>query len=138
MRNVSRLIRSALVVAMGAVANAALAGGGAPAQVTGSVTILQRIALPPGAVITVQLADISRADAPAVVLGEQRITVDGRQAPFPFAIAYDPAAIDPRLSYAISARIENGGKLLFITDRRYPVITRESPTHVDLVLRGAR
>jgi putative lipoprotein len=109
-------------------------GGGA--RVTGTVTYLQRVALPPGAVIKVQLADVSRAGAPAIVLGEQLIAAGGRQPPFGFEIAYDPAKIDPRFTYAVQARIEHEGKLLFINDQRYSVITRGAPNHVDMVLRA--
>lgn len=106
------------------------------AQVTGSVSYLQRVALPPGAVIKVQLVDVSRADAHAVVLGEQLIRADGRQPPFAFAVDYDPSKIQPNWSYAVSARIEDGGTLLFISDRRYAVLTRGAPAHADLVLRA--
>jgi len=35
------------------------------AYVTGTATYLQRIALPPNAVITVRIEDVSKADAPA-------------------------------------------------------------------------
>lgn len=112
-------------------------GAAAPAaRVAGTVTYLQRIALPPEAVIKVQLLDVSRADAPAVVLGEQVITAGGRQVPFAFEIAYDPARIDPRMTYAVSARIEEGGRLRFISDQRHAVITRGAPSHVELVLKA--
>jgi putative lipoprotein len=93
--------------------------------------------MPPSAVIKVQLVDVSRADAPATMLGEQIITAGGKQVPFAFEIAYDPAKIDQRLSYAVQARIEDGGKLLFINDQRYAVITRGAPNHVDMVLKAA-
>jgi putative lipoprotein len=120
--------------------SAAPAGGGAApassARVTGTVTYLQRIALPPSATIKVQLIDVSRADAPAIVLGEQILTAGGKQVPFSFEIPYDLAKIDQRFSYAVSARIEDGGKLLFINDQRYAVITRGAPNHVDMVLRA--
>ena len=104
--------------------------------VTGTVTYRERIALPPTAVVKVQLADVSRADAPAIVLGDEIIRTEGRQVPFAFTIEYDPARIDPRFTYVIQARIEDGDKLLFISDRSYPVITRGAPTQVDLVLRS--
>jgi len=112
------------------------AGGAASGRVTGTVTYLQRVSMPPHAVIKVQLVDVSRADAPATMLGEQIITAGGKQVPFAFEIAYDPAKIDQRLSYAVQARIEDGGKLLFINDQRYAVITRGAPTHVDMVLKA--
>jgi len=112
------------------------AGGAASGRVTGTVTYAQRVSMPPNAVIKVQLVDVSRADAPATMLGEQIITAGGKQVPFAFEIAYDPAKIDQRLSYAVQARIEDGGKLLFINDQRYAVITRGTPTHVDMVLKA--
>ena len=116
--------------------SAAPAGGGAvSARVTGTVTYLQRIALPPTAVIKVQLVDVSRADAPALVLGEQIIHAGGKQVPFAFEIPYDPAKIEANHTYAVQARIEDGGQLRFINDQRYAVITRGAPTHVEMVLR---
>jgi putative lipoprotein len=116
--------------------------GGAPPpatdspRVTGTVTYLQRITLPPTAVIKVQLIDVSRADAPARVLGEQSIAAAGRQPPFAFAIDYEAAKIQPNFNYAVGARIEDVGKLLFISDQRHAVITRGTPKHVDIVLRA--
>ena len=104
-------------------------GGAARAQVTGTVSYRERLALLPGVVIKVQLADVSRADAPTVVIGEQVITTDGNQVPFGFAISYDPATINPKNPYAVSARMEDAnGRLRFVTDQRYAVITRGAPT----------
>lgn len=110
-------------------------GGAATARVTGTVTYLQRVALPPTAVVRVQLVDVSRADAEAVVLGEQVLNPGGKQVPFAFEIPYDPAQIEANHTYAVQARIEDGGKLRFISDRRYAVITRGAPSYVDLVLK---
>jgi putative lipoprotein len=84
----------------------------------------------------VQLVDVSRADAPADVLGEQLIEAAGRQVPFAFEIPYDPARIDERMSYAVQARIEDGGRLLFISDQHYSVITQGAPTTVNLLLKS--
>ena len=111
-------------------------GGGAGASVSGTVAYRERIALPPTAVIKVQLVDVSRADAPAVVVGEQLIEAGGRQVPFAFKIPYDPARIDQRYTYAVQARIEDGGRLLFINDQHYAVITRGAPTDVAMMLRA--
>jgi putative lipoprotein len=116
--------------------NVAPPGGGAGARVTGTVAYRERIALPPDAVIKVQLVDVSRADAPAIVLGEQVLEARGKQVPFAFVITYDPSKIDERMSYAVQARIEEGGRLRFITDQHYAVITRGAPTNVDLLLRS--
>lgn len=110
-------------------------GGSAPTQVTGSVTYRERIALPPTAEIKVRLVDVSRADAPAVLLAEQSIVAAGRQVPFAFALDYDAAAINPAHSYAVQVRIEDAGRLLFISDTHHPVITRDQPHHADIVVR---
>jgi putative lipoprotein len=118
--------------------NAVPAGGGGAsvAKVTATVSYRERIALPPTAVIKVQLVDVSRADAPAIVIGEQVTQAAGRQVPFSFEIPFDPARIDASYSYAVQARIEVDGKLRFISDQHHAVITRGAPTHVDIVLRS--
>ncbi|GEM_PF-1996827 len=102
--------------------------------VTGTVTYLQRSALPPEALIQVQLVDVSRADAPAIVLATSSFQAGGRQAPFPFALPYDPARIEERNTYAVQARITVNGQLRFISTQRYEVITRGRPTRVEVIV----
>ncbi|WP_448599000.1 YbaY family lipoprotein [Thermoleptolyngbya sp.] len=103
--------------------------------VTGTVTYLPRIALPPNALIEVSLVDVSRADAPARVLATQTIESGGRQVPFAFALPYDPAQIDNRYSYAVQARITVDGQLRFINTTRTSVITHGGPTQgVEIVV----
>jgi putative lipoprotein len=53
------------------------------AQVTGTLTYRERIALPPGAVAEVWLLDTSLADAPSVEIAHQRIDDPGNP-PIPF------------------------------------------------------
>ena len=97
------------------------------------MTYRERIALPPSAVVTVRLVDVSLADAPSVLITEQVIRTEGRQVPFEFALAYDASRILPSHTYAVQARIEDGDRLLFISDTMNPVITRDAPTRVDIV-----
>jgi uncharacterized lipoprotein YbaY len=102
---------------------------GATTAVTGVVTYRERIALPADAVVRVQLQDTSRADAPAVVLGEQVIVTMGRQVPIPFSIPYNPASINPSGRYSLRARIESGdGQLQWTNMQVYLVITGGNPT----------
>lgn len=97
--------------------------------VTGTITYVQRIALPDDAVVTIKIQDGSLADAPAKVIGEQVIHTNGNQVPIPYEVEYDPQEIDERLTYSMSARTEDGsGKLLFISDTVTPVITNGNPT----------
>lgn len=85
--------------------------------VTGEVLYRERIALPPDAVLTVQLADVSLADAPAAIIAEQKIDPAG-QVPIKFELRFDPSSIQPKMSYALQARITVGDELWFITDTR--------------------
>ena len=128
-----------IVVVLGGCASVpvvpASGGGAATGQVTGSVTYRERIALPPTAVVLVKLVDVSRADAPAVLIAEQVIRAEGRQVPFEFALMYDESRILPAHTYAVQVRIEDGGKLLFISDTMHLVITRNAPSRVDIVVR---
>jgi putative lipoprotein len=107
----------------------------AAAAVTGTVGMRERLALRPGFDLTVRLVDVSRADAPAVVLAEQVIPLGTRQLPVPFELAYDPSRIAPNHSYAVQARVEFQGQLAFITDQQVAVLTRGAPTHVELVVK---
>lgn len=86
--------------------------------VRGEVIYRERIALPPSAVLSVQLADVSLADAPARIIGEQTVKPAG-QVPISFEIKFDPSAIRPHMTYALQARITVDGKLMFISDVRH-------------------
>jgi uncharacterized lipoprotein YbaY/membrane-bound inhibitor of C-type lysozyme len=107
------------------------------AAITGTVTYMQRMALPPNAIILVQLLDVSLADAPSKVIAEQSYTLGQRQVPVPFSLSYDSSKIDEKHSYSVSARITLDGTLRFISDKSYPVITRGNPSTVDLMLKQA-
>lgn len=102
-------------------------------RVSGTLSYLQRIALPPDCDVVVQLRDVSRMDTKADILAEQRFTTRS-QVPLPFELSVDPAKIDSRARYAVAARIEQGGKLLFINDKIYPVLTQGKGNRVDLIL----
>ena len=107
--------------------------------VTGEVTYLQRIALPPDAVVRVMLQNTSIADAPPEVtmLGEQFITNPG-QVPIPFAVKYNPADVDPRSNYGLRVRIEDStGTLLFMNTQSVPVLTQDNPSRERGSDRGA-
>jgi putative lipoprotein len=103
--------------------------------VTGTVSYLHRIALPSTARIIVQLQDTSLADAAAKVLAEDKITLGNRQVPVNYSLKYDPAKIDEKHTYSVSARILVDGKLRFVNDQAYPVITHGNGNKVDLILK---
>lgn len=104
------------------------------ASVTGAVTYRERIALSPDATLKVQLRDTSLQDTSSVLIAEQVIHNPG-QVPIEFKIEYDRDDLEPRNTYSVSARItESDGRLAFINDTAYDVITRGNPTKVDMVL----
>ena len=104
------------------------------AAVTGSVTYGNGATLPAGAALTVELRDISRADAPSDLIARQVLPAPGPP-PTAFRLDYRRAAIDPRNTYSVSARVETAaGKLLFINDTAYLVLTYGNPDRADLEL----
>jgi len=120
-----------LLVATGCGVAGSVFGG---SSVSGTVTYRERIALTPDARLIVQIRDTSYADAAAELIAEQVITDPG-QVPISFEVDYDPDDIDSRSTYSVSARIEEAdGRLAFINDTAYDVITRGYPKRVDMVL----
>jgi uncharacterized lipoprotein YbaY len=102
----------------------------------GTAYYRERIALPPDAMFEAQLQDISRVDAPAVVLGRARLEPAG-QPPFRFKISHDEAAVDPRGRYAVRATVTHAGKLVFTTDRIHSAFdARNAPLQLLLVSAG--
>lgn len=129
------LIGASLLSASFSMSTAAMGGDAEAPIVTGTINYLERVALPPTAVVKIQLVDVSRADATAVTLGEQIFITGGKQVPFYFKISYDPEKIRANHTYAVQVRIEEDGRLRFINDQRYAVITFDAPLHVDMILR---
>lgn len=97
-------------------------------EVTGTVTKLDRMGLPPNAVVTVELRDTSRQDVPSITISTDVIELEGNQLPVPYVLEYDEDEIIETNTYTVFAKIEVDGTLIYITDTAYPVITRGAPT----------
>jgi heat shock protein HslJ/uncharacterized lipoprotein YbaY len=104
------------------------------AAVIGTLNTVLPTEIPIDSIATITLGDVSRADAPAIVIGQQVIT--GPTAfPFPFEVVYNPEDIDPRFTYAIGVRITDGAEnLLFTNTSAYNVITRDNPSRVEVIV----
>ena len=106
MRAAARLptrIRHVIALWFGAIA--IMIGGPAMADtLTGRAMIDTRMALPTGLTFEAVIEDISRADAPATVIGRTVIENPG-QPPIDFAIDYDPAGLLPGAIYSLRATI---------------------------------
>ena len=102
--------------------------------VVGRLNYLARIALPEDARVTVTIEDVSKADAPATVIGETTMPAPAGP-PIPFAVTYNLNDIQPENTYAVRAKITAGdGTLLFTSDTAVHVITRGNPSVVEITL----
>ena len=108
---------------------AGLAGEGGMTTLEGRVFYRERIALPPNAKISVQLEDVARADAPAIVIATTRIGPEGGP-PWDFALAYDPLQRDARGRYVVRARIEVDGRLWFTNTDSIPAFDGDGTVQV--------
>jgi putative lipoprotein len=113
---------------------AACASSAGPAQLTGSVTYRERIALPAGTVVHVALLDVSLVGTPARVIAQQEIRPTG-QVPIPFVLEYDRAAIDPAHRYGLRATISDAdGRMLFANVTTLPVFREGAPEAATIVV----
>ena len=103
--------------------------------ITGTVTYRQRIALPKGAVVVVELFDMADSRAPSRI-ARSGAAAQG-QVPLRFQLSYDRGRIDPGRPYAVQARILVDRAAWFVTDRPVPVLTQGNPSTVEIVLRQA-
>lgn len=133
---VSLLVLIAAVLSLFGCASASADEGGAlpdTLTLTGSVVYRERMALPPDAVVTVTLEDISRADAPAITLGQTSFPANGRQVPIPFTLVYPGSAVQPGAVYAARARVTVGDQLWFTTTSNNPV-DAQNPAPIELMM----
>jgi putative lipoprotein len=98
----------------------------------------ERIAMPPDATVVVTVADVARADAPAIVLAERRVEDPGN-VPVAVEVEYDPSQLDPRAIYAVRATIEIDGALWWSSTEHHRVLADDTPDALDvMVTRVAR
>jgi putative lipoprotein len=99
-------------------------------MVSGFIAMPMGAILPEDAVVTVEIEDVSIADAPAEIIAEAHpVLADLAASEIPFEIAYEPSRVDAAKTYAVRAVIEDAaGTLLYISDTSTPVITGDSPT----------
>ncbi|MEP9397328.1 YbaY family lipoprotein [Mesorhizobium sp. KR2-14] len=88
--------------------------------ITGEVLYRERNALPPDAVLTVQLIETSPAGEPSAIIGQQVIPKPG-QVPIKFEVHFNPLAVRPTATYLLEATISVDHTLWFENDSRYEV-----------------
>lgn len=88
----------------------------------GQAIYRERIAAPPGALLTVQLIDNQRADTPEAVVAITQVH-DAKGPPFAFALPYEAEKLRENGSYSLHASLRDAdGGLWFATDTRAPVV----------------
>ena len=92
-------------------------------SITGDIRYELPQPLPADAYLLVTLADVSRQDAPARTVSEERIQSVGAS-PVDFLISYDPSDLRDGVDFAINVRLQQGDKLLAINDTRTSVLGR--------------
>lgn len=102
-------------------------------EVRGTAAYRERIALLPGAVMVVRVEDVSRADAPSIILAERSYATDGHQVPIPFSLEVPRAAINGAHRTNVRVVILSAqGELLWTTDTHYPVEINSGPLGADM------
>jgi len=96
---------------------------GTGATLAGTVSYGEPVMLPDGAVVEVRLQDMSRADGATFLLGRGRSPAAGLQGNISYSLSYDPARIQPGGQYGVTARIEVGNQILFVSGEPVPVLT---------------
>ena len=94
--------------------------------VTGTITFDGDPTIPAGAVLTVELRDVSLQDASSILIASQT-TEDPERFPIDFSVSYEPDDIDPQATYGLQVRITVQDRLVYINDTSFDVLTRGNP-----------
>lgn len=113
----------------------ALAGGAYAAQISGTVTYRERMALPKDAIVTVRLEE-ARGTVGDLV-SELKFTARGKQVPLKFTMSYEDDSPRTYNRYQVVATIHSNGQLLYQTQRPVPW-NPTSARRLDIQLTRAR
>ena len=94
--------------------------------VTGTITFDGDPSIPSGAVLTVELRDVSYQDASSILIASQTIE-EPERFPIDFAVAYEPDDIDSGATYGLQIRITVEDRLIYVNDTAFDVLTRGNP-----------
>ncbi len=95
----------------------------------------EKIMLPRKATISVTLSDVSKMDAAADVIARKSILPEGPP-PYSIPLEYNASRIDPKHRYSVSARIEENGRLLFISDTHIDPFAVPAGEPVEILVRS--
>lgn len=105
-----------------------------PLMIRGTVNYLQRVNLPPNAVVRVQVVDTAPADPTAAVVTEQGIAARGAQVPIPFAIELLPESIPAEPRLVLRATIEVDRQPRFASKGHYPLTAHTVARPIEIIV----
>lgn len=98
----------------------------------GTVTYLQRMALPPNSEAVVKLVD---AASPETTIAETTVAANGRQVPLSFDLSYEQRDISRQRNYELWAEIRSGGVVTFKSETGTAVTPRDArQENIELVV----
>lgn len=107
------------------------------AQVRGTVTYRQRLAMPLNASVEVRLVDVTGGADPAPVVAETTFRPAG-QVPVAYVLSYPVSALQSGRQYAVQARILVDGRPWMVTATVNHVMDWGRIARADVVLQPAR
>lgn len=93
---------------------------------TGTLTYTSSASLPAGTLLDVRLNDTTIITAPVIVAAVQS-AVAKQSGALPYTLNYDPALIDPKRTYALSARLLIDGRPIYASSDDNAVLTFGKP-----------
>lgn len=97
-------------------------------EVAGEVRLPKGEAVPAGAVVLVEVRDVSTADAKAMLMGRREYRDAAGKSVVPFGVSFEDKKFNSANAYAVSCRVTQKGKLLFINDEHVAVLTHGGKT----------
>jgi putative lipoprotein len=104
------------------------------AELAGTITYRERIALPATARVEIQLLDVTDPDEPSPPLVAERLLDAPGQVPIAFSLGYDPDAVDANRTYSLRVRVRVGEDLWFASPFDLRVLTGGNPDRVEVLL----
>ena len=104
-------------------------------KITGTVSYLQRIALPPDAKLSIKLEDVLPPLLATKPIAEKIQPINGAQVPLAYELSYSTANITPSHRYQVRAAIlAKDGSVLFTTTQMHPVVPEGGDVEVGILV----
>lgn len=106
----------------------------APVVISGHISYPEKVAMSPNVLVTIQVVDVSRADAPAIVVASTELHPAGKQIPLSYRLSAKRSAFARGHRYQVNVRITEGKVLRFITKQAHPLDIDNLPSRFDIVV----